>query len=180
MFRKPLYLIITLIIFLFIGFFEYRLLERQERNIEELERIVSEELREYISYRNYSQRVVFSPSRTFIFIDLRELNSLEKKSDFLSEYLKSVADQYGLQSEVKVTSGGQSEWLRVVSQVAGPVYVYQVDMEIQNYPGILPVLDFVKFLRNFPIEFKEISMGAFGEKKGFIKMKFNFIETYEE
>jgi len=53
-------------------------------------------------------------------------------------------------------------------------------MEIQNYTNLPALLEFLKFLKNFPVVIDNFEAGTGGEKKGYIKLTFQFVETYEE
>ena len=110
---------------------------------------------------------------------MRELGDYERKASFLKDYFQSSAKNYGLNAEAEVGTSQQFDWMNVLSAV-GVLKVYRVSMEIQNYTSLPALLDFLNFLRNFPIIFESFEAGTGGEKRGYIKLTFHFVETYEE
>uniref|UniRef100_A0A7V3ZWC8 Uncharacterized protein n=1 Tax=candidate division WOR-3 bacterium TaxID=2052148 RepID=A0A7V3ZWC8_UNCW3 len=179
MFRKPVYLSIFLIIFGLFCYLEYMAIERKILKIEQMEKDLLNQLREFTTYKNYVYQFSLPPSRSFLFIDMRELGDYERKASFLKDYFQNFAKNYGLNAEAEVRNSQHFDWMNVLS-VGGVLKVYRVSMEIQNYTSLPALLDFLNFLKNFPIIFESFEAGTGGEKKGYMKLTFHFIETYEE
>lgn len=180
MVRRPIYLIFFLLIFGTLGYIEYQIVQKESSKIERMENELINQFREFSTYKNYVYQFSLPASRSFLFIDMRELGDDGRKMSFLKDYFQSSAKQYGLDTEVKVESGQFFDWMNVLSSAGGLLKVYRVNMEIQNYSNLPALLEFLKFLKNFPVVIDNFEAGTGGEKKGYIKLTFQFVETFEE
>jgi len=179
MFRKPVYLLILALVFFTIGVLEYRRIAGLQKELEELEKQLLQDYRTFTMQRMSLTQLVGLPSRSITYIDLREMQGPDDKTAFLRDFFTEMAKSYGFNGQAKVELGVEPEWLSVLRNVGG-VNVYRVELELENYPSFLALSSFLSFLKNLPVTFESLEIGGGGQKKAFIKLVFNFFETYEE
>ncbi|MEO0230418.1 MAG: hypothetical protein ABIL77_02555, partial [candidate division WOR-3 bacterium] len=102
MFRNPVYMILFLLLIVIAGLFEMSYLNGLEKNIEQLEGRLSQELRELNSFKSSYGQLIGTPLRGITFIDMRELETSERKMRFLEDFFKNYASNFSLQAESKV------------------------------------------------------------------------------
>lgn len=179
MFRNPIYVILFLFFTVIAGILEMSYLNGLEKNIEQFEIKLSRELRELNSFKGSYSQLIGMPLRGITFIDMRELETPERKMRFLEDFLKSYASNFSLQAETKVEPAKLPDFMQSFTYT-GDVTAYRVQMEIQNYSGINALVGFIGVLKNFPVVFEELEVGTGGEKKAFLRLSMIFFETYEE
>ncbi len=179
MFRKPIYLIFFVAFLSIIFIFQISYINVLERKIESLETQFMREIREITNFKGSYSQLYGVPERALTYIDMRDLGTIDKKMSFLEELFQSYAREFRLQSEVKVEPGTLPEFMQALSYADG-INVYRVNIEIQNYPNINTLINFLEYLKVFPVLFNDFEIGTGGEKKAYIRLSFNFFETYEE
>ncbi|MEO0247267.1 MAG: hypothetical protein ABIM20_04760 [candidate division WOR-3 bacterium] len=179
MFRNPIYMILFLLLIIIAGLFEMSYLNGLEENIEQLEGRLSQELRELNSFKSSYGQLIGTPLRGITFIDMRELETSERKMRFLEDFFKNYASNFSLQAESKVDLTNLPDFMQSFTYT-GDVIAYRVQMEIQNYSGISALVGFIGVLKNFPVLFDDLEIGTGGEKKAFLRLSMIFFETYGE